>query len=461
MDRLEMVHQRNRMIMLVMWPLLLAGVALIAMFTPVYAISFASVCIPTLALVTVLIRRRKMVYGTMYIVVFGIIGATYLICYIDPVFSSYCMIYVALILVSLYQDIRTVILAGVLLAGMTDYFYVVYRDHMFPGSGIDDIAFFNIYIVFMVNLLASQIRFSDGFRRNIVKIINQIREFSIKLKDNVVATGQITGEVNASFQEIAASVESQAASLSDVRDSMNSTGDSVRTVVEDAASLSDLAGKTNVEVERGNRQVAVLMEQINNIHAVINMNSWMIEELGGKTRIINQILGKLDEIVERTDLLALNAAIESARAGEYGRGFAVVSGEVRKLSENSRLSMKEIAAILQDIRSKSGEIAEKFAEGSASVDSGKRAAENVGGVFRRVTGNTRTMLQKSGQVEVMVRDLEGSSGIISGEISSIAGISEGISESVMLLRAVIEDQSKKVNGIVEDFKELEVLTESC
>ncbi|MFZ5597757.1 MAG: methyl-accepting chemotaxis protein [Bacillota bacterium] len=458
MDRLDVVQQRNRFIMFTLWPLLVLGTLVTFFITPVYSYAIAGVGIPFLVMVTFLILKRKMPYATMYIVVFAFSLIIFLMNMMRPSISAFCMVFLALVIISLYQDIRPLLLMGALVVIMAAYFYIAFGVNMLPQAGLDDIFFMNVFVIFILLILIAQIQFSEKIRINLEKIISQIREFSVKLKENVDMTGQISREVTASFQEIASSVESQTESVSDIKNSIISIGESVQSVVRDSASMSRLSEETDTEIEKGNRQIEVLTRQIDSIHSIISKNTSLIEELSGKTRLINQILGKLDDIVERTDLLALNAAIESARAGEYGLGFAVVSEEVRKLSESSRVSMKDIANILQDIRSRSEEIAGLFIEGKSAVDAGKNAMEGVENVFRQVTDHAKLMLQKSGQVEGMVHKLEESSGVIVREIASIADISEGISESVGGVFANVEDQSQRVNGIVDSFAELEKMT---
>ncbi|MFZ5597755.1 MAG: methyl-accepting chemotaxis protein [Bacillota bacterium] len=457
MELLEVIHQRNSFLLKVLWPLFILGAVTTAFLTPELVLYLLCAGVPMMGLLTFLIIKRRLVYMTMYLVLLFTLIIAFVVCYLDPNYSSYCLVFLCLVIVSLYQDIRPVLMSGILMIGLTNYFYFTYGEKMFPRSGLNDLVFFNVYIVFIVILLMSQIRFGEKLRNNIQNAIDRIREFSKKLKDGIKTASGMSKEVTDSFQEIAASVESQAGTVADIKGAMNSNSQSVQSVVRDSVSLSTLSAETNREISDGNHQIKVLAEQIDGMQAIINDNTRLIMELVEKTRLINRVLEKLDEIVEQTDLLALNAAIESYRAGEHGLGFAVVSDEVRKLAESSRVSMKDISGILNDIRTRSREIADQFVLGKNSIESGKEAMDGIENVFRQIAGHAGLMSQKSNQVEKMVHMLENSSAVISREMVSIAGTAEGIAQSVGLVFANIDSQSRKVAEILESFKELERL----
>jgi methyl-accepting chemotaxis protein len=142
----------------------------------------------------------------------------------------------------------------------------------------------------------------------------------------------------------------------------------------------------------------------------------------------------------QTNLLALNAAIEAARAGEHGLGFAVVSGEVKKLADTSMKSTEQITSILDDIQKKTAEVSDQVHLGQIAVVSGREATAQVGQVFKDVTGINAKVVEQSNSVESLVTDLQKSTHHITIEMTSISSSTQQNMASVEEILARIENQ---------------------
>ncbi|RMR09594.1 Methyl-accepting chemotaxis protein [Pseudomonas syringae pv. helianthi] len=153
----------------------------------------------------------------------------------------------------------------------------------------------------------------------------------------------------------------------------------VEEVARNAMSTSDASKRTSTEAATGRDQAREAVSAINNVSAEISSSTSMVEELAGRVREIGQVLDVIRGIAEQTNLLALNAAIEAARAGEQGRGFAVVADEVRALAARTQASTGEIETMIGSVQ--------------ASADQAVRAMGNS----RTLACNTQSLAQATGQ----------------------------------------------------------------
>ncbi|CAM3030937.1 methyl-accepting chemotaxis protein [Pseudomonas floridensis] len=153
----------------------------------------------------------------------------------------------------------------------------------------------------------------------------------------------------------------------------------VEEVARNAMSTSDASKLTSTEAATGRDQAREAVNAINTVSTEISSSTAMVEELAGRVREIGQVLDVIRGIAEQTNLLALNAAIEAARAGEQGRGFAVVADEVRALAARTQASTGEIEAMIGSVQS--------------SADQAVRAMGNS----RTLASNTQSLAQATGQ----------------------------------------------------------------
>jgi methyl-accepting chemotaxis protein len=164
------------------------------------------------------------------------------------------------------------------------------------------------------------------------------------------------------------------------------------------------------------------LEGMQAIAAVVNESATAITELGKRSDQIGEIIGVINDIADQTNLLALNAAIEAARAGEHGRGFAVVADEVRKLAERTTQATKEVADSIKAIQSETTGAVRKMNAGTEKVQAGVKLAEQAGSVLAGI-------VEGSGKVASMIQTIAAAS-----EEQSAAA--EQISKNVDQINAV-------------------------
>lgn len=205
----------------------------------------------------------------------------------------------------------------------------------------------------------------------------QVASASEELTASANQTTLATEQVASAIQQVANGAETQTTRIERNVTSLEEIAQGVVRVAESSTQVSELARETTQQAEDGGDSVRRTLEQMNSIHQLVKESDEMVKSLYERSKEIGKILDVISEIADQTNLLALNAAIEAARAGEHGKGFAVVADEVRKLAEQSQASAKQIADIITKIQSDTEISVRSMEEVTKNVENGLELFTNV------------------------------------------------------------------------------------
>ncbi|MNM96905.1 Methyl-accepting chemotaxis protein McpC [compost metagenome] len=296
---------------------------------------------------------------------------------------------------------------------------------------------------------------SDELMIQVKNALQFLKEFHSELQIKVAVTQRNAREVSQGFNEVVKGIESQAVSVADINELMRKSNEDILNVSRNTQQMLELTSHTEEATEVGNDQITDLTNKIGHANTIVEAISEEMMELNQQNDQISTILTSIQEIANQTNLLALNAAIESARAGEHGRGFAVVSAEVRKLAENSSNSAVEISSILNNIKAKTERLTLQVSEGKQVLNQSIASAKSSEESLRQIRMNTKQVLTQAEEVGAKTTHLSISSGEVVMEVTSISGVTEQSTASAEQILAGIEEQHVMTQQIVTSFKELE------
>ncbi|OKH46455.1 methyl-accepting chemotaxis protein [Phormidium tenue] len=218
------------------------------------------------------------------------------------------------------------------------------------------------------------------------------------------------GDIVSSASEIATSVEQQersssqqAASVSETSTTMDELGASSRQSAEQAEAAAAGAQQALALAEGGTRAVERSLDGMGDLREKVDAIADQILRLSAQTNQIGGISSLVSDLANQTNMLALNAAVEAVRAGEHGKGFAVVSGEIRKLADQSKKSAEKINALVADIQTAINSTVMVTDEGTKTVEEGVRIAEETADAFAGVAEAVNNVVLNSQQISLNVK----------------------------------------------------------
>ena len=206
---------------------------------------------------------------------------------------------------------------------------------------------------------------------NFAKVLERVRKAAIDVQGSA-------NDILVASEEMANGATQQDQEITNTSSAVEELTVSMKQVSNNAEASAEAARRALDAAEQGNRSVRDTLEGMQRIRASVQASAKKIKSLGDRSLEISDINNVINDITEQTNLLALNAAIEAARAGEAGRGFAVVADEVRKLAEHSRTATKDIAALIKAIQAETNEAVVVMEEGTKEVEVGARLADQAG-----------------------------------------------------------------------------------
>ncbi len=285
-------------------------------------------------------------------------------------------------------------------------------------------------------------------------LLDKISDTLNMFQQNTILLKNFVDEFKSSSTELAAGSEEQAAQAGDVAASVEEMTAAILQNSHNATDTAKLAEEANKKADSGSAAMKTTQIEMDEIVVSTEKTGEIVKSLAGRADQIGQIIQVIEEIADQTNLLALNAAIEAARAGEQGRGFAVVADEVRKLAERTTKATKEISDTIGAIQNDTREASDAMSNAYTVVNKGKESTANTEEILHDIVNSVTRAMDMIRQIATATEEMSAGAEEIAKNVSSISKVAENSSKSMGQMGSVadqLEVQITRMNDTLEKF----------
>lgn len=262
--------------------------------------------------------------------------------------------------------------------------------------------------------------------------------------DHLRETEQGMEELSHAVDAVARGSQEQAMRLESSTRQLNGVTDQIGAVAESARGATESAEEVKGAADDGAARVRETIDGMERISDSTHDAADLIRQLGEAGAQIGAIVQGIENIAEQTNLLALNAAIEAARAGEHGRGFAVVADEVRKLAENAASETRSIADLILNVQGLTQKAVQAMETGTQEVEKGQQLAESAGEALRKIQESVESVVGKIEAVSEVSGEINAAAAAVMDDVNSLAAITQETTASAEEMSASCQEMAGQV-----------------
>jgi methyl-accepting chemotaxis protein len=288
-------------------------------------------------------------------------------------------------------------------------------------------------------------KLNSGFN----KAVSNVRNLITEVNQAIHATASASAQISSSSEEMAAGAQEQSSQSSEVAAAVEQMTKTIVETTKNSSNAAKAAKNSGDIAHEGGKVVHETIEGMNKIAEVVKKSASTVQTLGNSSDQIGEIIQVIDDIADQTNLLALNAAIEAARAGEQGRGFAVVADEVRKLAERTTKATKEIATMIKQIQRDTEGAVISMKEGTQEVEKGKELADRAGESLKQIIKGAEEVVDMASQVATASERQSDTAEQISKSIEAMSNVAHESATGLQQIAHASEDLNRLTLNLQE------------
>lgn len=282
---------------------------------------------------------------------------------------------------------------------------------------------------------------------NIQETSELVASSSEQLTASVEESTEAIHAVASAIDQVAQDTEKQRQAMNDVSQDMVRRDKAINQMAEKAGAVSQASQQAAEKAHTGATAVEQAVNQMSTIEQSVTESANVVSKLGERSKEIGQIVETISGIAGQTNLLALNAAIEAARAGEQGRGFAVVADEVRKLAEQSQEAAKQIGHLIGEIQSETSRAVATMEAGTKEVQTGSQVVQASGLTFREIIDVVQNVTSQIQEISVAVEELAAGGTQTNVAVQELEAIITDTANQTMSVSTTTTQQTESINEI--------------
>ena len=278
---------------------------------------------------------------------------------------------------------------------------------------------------------------------------DSLRSMVAELTASAQEVASASTQIAASSEEISAGLSQQQAQVSQISSAAEEMSASATDIARKATEANTEAGAAGAAAEEGAKTVQSTVTGMGRIADTVNQTGASVQELGKRGDQIGQIIEVITDIADQTNLLALNAAIEAARAGEHGRGFAVVADEVRKLAERTVKATEEVSSSIQAIQGETGQAIGRMNACTQEVEGGVKFANEAGQSLRAIVNKSQAVVGGIRSIAAAAEQQAAATEQVTRSVESIVSVGQQAAAGATESAAAASQLSAKAESLRE------------
>ena len=287
------------------------------------------------------------------------------------------------------------------------------------------------------------------------KMVQSLRDMITNTVDISIGIASASNQLQSTAQQIATGAEEVAAQTSTVATASEEMAPTSNDIARNCTLAADASHSSTDAANAGAEVVQETITGMGVIAERVRQTSVTVEALGARSEEIGDIVGTIEDIADQTNLLALNAAIEAARAGEQGRGFAVVADEVRALAERTTKATKEIGTMIKAIQNETKVAVKAMEEGVAEVERGAASSQKSGQALKEILDRISEVSMQVSQIATAAEEQTATTNEVSTNVHQITEVvhqTASGAEETADAAAQLARQAESLQSLIRRFK---------